>query len=283
MTFSAMRGAATLIMAISSCAVLLPTLSIMSAAFRQSRRRHLDVDARFGNPLFPDRVFGDRACRRPSRLNRRWLIFSSATSAAPMRAHAMMDAARARGGPCAISKPRPSPSSRLLDRHAHVLEQHFRVAVRARRHSRKPAACAAPRRRGRRAAPESATAARGVRLVRVGLAHDDGDLAARIADARGPPLAAVDHIVVAVAPDARSRYWWRRTRRPPARSSGRPSGFRRSSAGAATSPSARRAVAMQDFHVAGVGRRAVEHFRGEADAAHRSATGAYSRLVRPAP
>src|SRR5882762_4198785 len=38
MILSAMLGAATLIMAISSCADLLPTLSIMSAAFRQSRR-----------------------------------------------------------------------------------------------------------------------------------------------------------------------------------------------------------------------------------------------------
>ena len=39
------------------------------------------------------------------------------------------------------------------------------------------------------------------RAARVGLAHDDGDLAARIADARRPPFAAVDHVFVAFAVD----------------------------------------------------------------------------------
>ena len=74
---------------------------------------------------------------------------------------------------------------------------------------------------------------------RVGLAHHDRDLAARIARARRPPFAAVDHIIVAVAARSRTGCWSRPTRRPPARSSGRRSGSRRSSAAAATPPSAR--------------------------------------------
>ena len=36
----------------------------------------------------------------------------------------------------------------------------------------------------------------------IGLAHEDGDFAARIAGAGGPPLAAVDDVLVAVADDA---------------------------------------------------------------------------------
>ena len=40
-----------------------------------------------------------------------------------------------------------------------------------------------------------------LRSLRVGLAHQDCDLAARVADARGPPFAPVDHVVIAVALD----------------------------------------------------------------------------------
>ncbi|MNO66351.1 hypothetical protein D3C76_571370 [compost metagenome] len=40
------------------------------------------------------------------------------------------------------------------------------------------------------------------RGVRIGLAHHDGDRAARVADPARPPLAAIDHVVVAVADDA---------------------------------------------------------------------------------
>ena len=54
--------------------------------------------------------------------------------------------------------------------------------------------------------------------VGIGLAHDDGDLAARVTDAGRPPLAAVDDVVVAVALGWRSRCWWHPRRRPPARS-----------------------------------------------------------------
>src|SRR5207245_9708583 len=41
-----------------------------------------------------------------------------------------------------------------------------------------------------------------IRVLRVGLAHEDENLAARVADARAPPLVAVDDVGVAVA-DAR--------------------------------------------------------------------------------
>ena len=44
-----------------------------------------------------------------------------------------------------------------------------------------------------------------------------------------------------------------------------------------------RAVALQHFHVAGVGRRTIEHFGGKNDAPHHFRHSAYSRLVSPAP
>ena len=70
-----------------------------------------------------------------------------------------------------------------------------------------------------------------VARVGIGLAHHDEDLAARVARARRPPLAAVDDVVIAVAVDAASRCWWHPTRRPRARSCRTPSGSRRSSSG----------------------------------------------------
>ena len=42
-----------------------------------------------------------------------------------------------------------------------------------------------------------------LRRLRIGLAHQDRDLAAGIADARRPPFAAVDDVVIAILFDAR--------------------------------------------------------------------------------
>jgi hypothetical protein len=102
----------------------------------------------------------------------------------------------------------------------------------------------------------------------VGLAHEDGDLAARVAGAGAPPFAAVDHIVVAVSHDfglnvggvGRSHF-----------------GLGHGEARANLAGQQRlepavlllgRAVLRQHFHVARVGRRAIEHFGGHGRAAH---------------
>ena len=127
-TRSAMRGAATLIMAISSCAALLPTLSIMSAAFRQSSRvisMSMRASAMRCSHTECSASFLPKATRDRSRLD----IFSSATSAAPMRAHAMMDAA---GPEAALGDLEAAAlaEQEVADRHAHVLKQHLGVAVR---------------------------------------------------------------------------------------------------------------------------------------------------------
>ena len=118
---------------------------------------------------------------------------------------------------------------------------------------------------------------------RIGLAHEDQDLAARIAGAGDPPLAAVDDVVVAVADDARLDVG--RVRRGDVGL-----GHREARADLAgeqrlePSPALlRRAVADQHFHVAGVGRRAVEDLGGERRPAHDLAERRVLALVSPAP
>ena len=116
-------------------------------------------------------------------------------------AHAVMDAAR----PEAALRDLEAAAfaeDHVLDRHLHVLELDFAVTVRRvviaehRQHAHDR------RRRAHRARRGSATAALWRSPSRIGLAHDDHDLAARIADARRPPFAAVDDVVVALALDA---------------------------------------------------------------------------------
>jgi hypothetical protein len=106
------------------------------------------------------------------------------------------------------------------------------------------------------------------RDFRIGLAHQDRDLAARIASARRPPLAAVDHVMIAIALDAGFDV-------------GRVGGGHRrlghQEGGADFAVHQRLqpllllllgAVAHEHFHVAGIGRRAIEHFGRPGDAAH---------------
>ena len=86
----------------------------------------------------------------------------------------------------------------------------------------------------------------------------------RVHRAGDPPLAAVDDVLVAVADDPRSRCWWRRTTRRPARSSRTPTGSRPSSSG-----SSQRSCCSAVPNIASTsmlpvsGRRAVERGRGE--------------------
>ena len=101
-----------------------------------------------------------------------------------------------------------------------------------------------------------------------GLAHHDRDLAARITKAGRPPFTAVDDIFIAIADD----------RGLDIGRIGRCNGrFGHQEGGPDFTVHQRteilfflfqRAVAVEHFHIAGVGRRAVEHFGGKADAAH---------------
>ena len=86
----------------------------------------------------------------------------------------------------------------VLERHLHVFEQDFAVAVRRvviTEHGQHAQDLHARRVHGHEDLRLLAIFVR----VGIGLAHHDHDLAARIADARRPPFAAVDDVVVALA------------------------------------------------------------------------------------
>ncbi|MEY9204773.1 hypothetical protein ABIF05_003883 [Bradyrhizobium elkanii] len=104
--------------------------------------------------------------------------------------------------------------------------------------------------------------------VEVGLAHQDRDLAAGIADARRPPFAAVDDVVIAVLLDAGLDVGG-------VGRSDRRLGHQEGGADLAVHQRAQPfallllgAVADEHFHVAGIGGGAVEHFGRPGDAAH---------------
>ena len=199
------------------------------------------------------------------------------------RAHAVVDAARARAGPGRSGSRRPRrrsgsrpararPRSDLGVALAVVVAEHRQVAHR-------------PSRRACRSGRGPSTAARCGGAVRVGLAHHDQDLAVRVHRAGRPPLAAVEHVLVAVALDRAAGCWSRPSWRRRARSSRTPSGSRRRAAAAATAPCCSAVPNMrQHLHVAGVRRGAVARLGRDGGLRPMiSASGAYSRLVSPGP
>ena len=106
------------------------------------------------------------------------------------------------------------------------------------------------------------------RRIGVGAAHDDVDLAARVAGARTPPLATVDHIVIAVALDAAGDVGG--VGRGDLRL-GHEEGRADLAAQQRLEPAVLQRlarIALERLHVAGVGRRAVEDFGGERHASH---------------
>ena len=153
---------------------------------------HLDVGARLGDALFPDRMLGDvlaegfAAHQPPAHLLQRHLGRADG-------AHAVVDAAGTQAR-LADLEAAAFAEQQVLDRHAHVLQQHLGVAVRRvvvaehRQHAHDLHAGGVHRHQDLR-----------LLLVafglRVGLAHHHRHLAARIAGAGRPPFAAVDHIV----------------------------------------------------------------------------------------
>ncbi len=104
--------------------------------------------------------------------------------------------------------------------------------------------------------------------IRVGQAHEDHHLAARVAGARSPPLAAVDHPLVTLAHGAGLHVGG--IRRSHARL-GHAEGRADLAAQQGLEPLLLlrlAAIAHQHFHVAGIGRRAVEGLRAEPRTAH---------------
>jgi len=149
----------------------------------------------------------------------------------------------------------------VADRHTDVVEEHLDVAMRRvvvphdieRAHDAQPGCV------GRHEHHALLRVAGG---VRIGLAHHDEDRAARIGGAGDPPFVAVDDVVVTLALDAGGDVggvagshlgFGHRERRPdPALEQGlEPAGL-----------ALLRPVAGDGLHVAGVGRRAVEHLAG---------------------
>ena len=202
MICSAMRGALTLIIAISACGGLVAGLVHQVGGLEAEQPRRCRSRSAPRRRAAPRRYARDSRLPNATRDCSRRAIASSASSAAPIvRMQWWMRPGPSR--PCAISKPAPFAEQQVGRRHAHVLELDLHMAVR-----RVVIAVdgQAPldgdARRVHRHQDHRLLAVLGV--ARVGLAHQDRDLAARIARARRPPFAAVDDIIVAVAVDAHS-------------------------------------------------------------------------------
>ena len=171
--------------------------------------------------------------------------------------------------PCAISKPRPFAEQHVRRGHADVFEKDFgrpiRHAVES-EHRDRPQHLHARRihrHQDHRLLPVA------IWIIRIGLAHEDADLAARVGGVRRVPLAAVDDVVVAVADD--------RTFDVGGVAGGhRRFGHRETGADFACQqrlqplfPDAHaRCIARQHFHIAGIRRRAVEHLGRQMRPAH---------------
>ena len=180
--------------------------------------------------------------------------------------HAMVDAPRPEPPLCNL-KAASFTQQKILHRHAHVDEIDLRMAMRrviVAEHMQ----LTQPPHAGRVHGHEN----HGLLAVQprfgVGLAHEYQDLAARIAGAGSPPFAAVDHVVSTVAHD----------RGLDVRGIARCDvglGHRKGRANAAlqqrhqpTLLLLRRRIAGQYFHVAGIGRRAIERLRREMRTPH---------------
>ena len=253
----AMFGAATLMARdLDARRALLPTVSISQAVFSVSSRACSMLDPRLGDPVLDDALLGERLAEGRSRDSARSHISSSARSATPIAAHAVVDAARAEPGlgdgeaaallAEQVGGRAPGTFSKIdlaVALLVHVAE-HRQVA-----HDRHARACPS-----------------GTRIIdcwRCGGAVGSvlpitmKILQRGCSRAGDPPLAAVDDVVVAVALDAQLDVGGVAATRRPARSSRTPSGSRPRAAAAATLLLLGRAEHGEHLHVAGVGRRAV--------------------------
>ena len=107
-----------------------------------------------------------------------------------------------------------------------------------------------------------------LRAVGIGLAHDDRDFAARIAGAGGPPFAAIDHVMVAVAQNRALDIGGVRGGDRGLRHQKRRTDFAVHQRLQPFILVRARAVTLEQFHIAGIGRGAIEHLGRELPAAH---------------
>ena len=167
--------------------------------FQRQQARLLDLDARARDCIHDHALLGERLAEGGPVLGARANRLERALGDAD-QAHAVMDAPGAEA-PLGDLEAAALAEDHVLGRHPHVLEVDLEVTVggvvvavdRERAHQR----------HARRVARHQDL---GLLLVAlgagVGLAHEDEDLAALVAGARDPPLAPVEHVVVAVALDA---------------------------------------------------------------------------------
>ncbi len=178
----------------------------------------------------------------------------------------MVDTARAKA-PLRDLEAAAFAQQHVGDRHADVLQFHFHVAVRRIiiTEHRQVAQDGDARRVHRH---QDHRLLRVALRFEIGLAHHDGDLAPRIAHARRPPFAAIDHIFIAIAFDAGFDIGRIRT-------GGEGFGHQEGRPDLAVHQRFEpfvllfaRAIAMEYFHIARVGRGTVEDFGCKTDAAH---------------
>ncbi len=161
--------------------------------------RLLDADARLGDALQRHRLLGDRLAEGDARLDAPAHRLEHALGQAD-GAHAVMDASRAE------TALRDLEAASLAEEnvrhgHTHILEQHLAMAMRRiveaedRQRAQQLHAGRIHRHQDHRLPPIA------IGVSRVGLAHEDDDLAAPIGRTGGPPFAAVDDVMVALALD----------------------------------------------------------------------------------
>ena len=177
-------------------------------------------------------------------------------------------------------KAAPLAQQNILHRHARVDEIDLRVAVRrmiVAEHGQLPQPLHSRGAHGH----ENHRLLAVVRGARIGLAHEDQDLAARVARAGSPPLAAVDHVVIAVAHDGGLNI------RGIAGGDIR-LGHRKGGADAPLEQRLeparllrRRRIARQHLHVAGIRRRTIEGFRRQMRTSHDFAQGSVLQIREP--
>src|SRR5882757_6414466 len=226
---------------------------------------HLDIGTGFGDALLPDRIFDDLPAERGARRQPLHHLLERLFGLAD-GAHAVMDAAGAETALRDLKAPALAEQD-VADGNTDVFKKHLRVAMRRivetehRQHLLDRDALGIARHQDLRLLLMT-------RRAGIGLAHHDQNLTARVADAGRPPFAAVDHVMIAVALDAGFDIGGIRRRH-------RGLGHQEGGTDLAVHQRAKPlllvllgAVPHQHFHVAGIGRRAIEHFRGPADMAH---------------
>ena len=208
-----MLGTATLIIAISAFATLLPTVSMARAALRV-RRRACSIMIRASAIRSCVTVCSDTRLPKATRLDARRHILSSVRIGKPDQTHAMVNPARSQAALCDLETAPFSKQQNVAGRHADILEHDLRGAIRH----------AIESENGNRSQNLNAwrvhryqnhrLLAVPVRVVRIRLAHEYANLAARIGRVGRIPLTAIDNVVIAIAHKSSSRCSWRRSTLP---------------------------------------------------------------------